>query len=420
MWGNARRSLFGSGPVDAGSPHPPRAVFVLHRLELRKGGLTKAWLARVRLFASAGWDVQLALISEDPQIEETLRHLRADGLLPPSAEVHLYRRERGGRGGPAIDRLLRRHHSVAGWLDIVASRDGAVVFGDSPSAYSLLAAMRNPRAARVFVIHLAHLSAEATRLATPQAIADGPLTKRFSVISDQTMRTADRIVVLTKAQQEDFRLRWGADLPVDVIPHCAKPADLPGDLPYDPRLVVVIGRLDYYKRWDTAIRTMARVVREVPDARLEIHGRGDDLDRLQSLVQELGLDESVTFAGYENRALETMAGAACVIATTRREGMPLTLLECLSVGTPVVVHDIRYGPAEIVRDGIDGFVVPVGDIRAASAAVVRLLAEPGLRQRMSRSAREVTARYSCQAHDRAWLSLGQELYDRRGVVPDAR
>ena len=100
--------------------------------------------------------------------------------------------------------------------------------------------------------------------------------------------------------------------------------------------------------------------------------------------------------------------------------MPLTLLECLSVGTPVVVHDIRYGPAEIVRDGIDGFVVPVGDIRAASAAVVRLLTEPGLRERMSRSAREVTARYSCQAHDRAWLSLGQELYDRRGAVPDAR
>ncbi len=227
------------------------------------------------------------------------------------------------------------------------------------------------------------------------------------------MRAADRIVVLTDAQRQDFWLRWGTDLPVAVIAHCADPVEVP-DTPYDPRLVVVLGRLDYYKRWDHAIRIMAQVLRSVPDARLQIYGQGDDLDRLRAITEERGMTGSVTFAGYTTSPLEVMAGAACVISTTRREAMPLTLLETLAVGTPVVVYDIRYGPREIVRDGVDGFVVPAQDIKAAARAVVRLLTEPDLRDRMAHSAREVTTRFSRQAHDEAWLALGRDLYEQRG------
>ncbi len=397
----------------------PRVVFVLHRLELRKGGLTKAWLRRVRLFASAGWSVHLALLSRDPHIDTTLRVLRGEGSLPESVVVHHFSRD--GRTLPrrVATRVRGRGRAelTATWLDRVASAEGALVFGDSPEAYSILALMVNPRVSRAYVVHLAHLSAEATRLEGRRAIANGPMTPRFSRVSDTTMHAADRIVVLTDAQKQDFELRWGTGLPIVVIPHCADPVALP-DAPYDPRLVVVVGRLDYHKRWDDAIRTMAQVLRSVPDARLQIHGRGEDLDRLQAVVHERGLTESVTFAGYTTSPLEVMAGAACVISTTRREAMPLTLLETLAVGTPVVVYDIRYGPREIVRDGVDGFVVPVHDIRAAARAVVRLLTEPGLRDRMSRSAREVTTRFSREAHDEAWLGLGRDLFQERGSAVD--
>ena len=128
----------------------------------------------------------------------------------------------------------------------------------------------------------------------------------------------------------------------------------------------------------------------------------------------VGLPNSVTFAGYTTSPLKVMAGAACVISTTRREAMPLTLLECLSVGTPVVVYDIRYGPREIVRDGVDGFVVPVRDVRAAADAVVRLLTEPDLRVDMSAAARSVTARFGPDKHDQAWLDLGRKVFENRG------
>jgi glycosyltransferase involved in cell wall biosynthesis len=395
---------------------------VLHRLELHKGGLTKAWLRRVRLFTSAGWSVHLALLSRDPGIDETLRVLRHEGLLPESVVVHHLSRDRSTLPGRVATRMLRRGRAelIAAWLDRVAGAGGAVVFADSPLAYPFLALMRNPGAARVYVVHLAHLSAEATRLEGAHAIANGPLTQRFGKVSDATMRAADQIVVLTDAQKQDFQLRWGTDLPISVIPHCADPVAM-ADAPYDPRLVVVVGRLDYFKRWDDAIRIMAKVLRSVPDARLRIFGRGEDLDRLRAVTVQLGMTGSVTFAGYTSSPLEVMAGAACVISTTRREAMPLTLLETLAVGTPAVVYDIRYGPREIVRDGVDGFVVPTHDITAAARAVVRLLTEPDLRDRMSQSAREVTTRFSRQAHDEAWLALGRDLHEQRGRrVPAAR
>jgi poly(glycerol-phosphate) alpha-glucosyltransferase len=93
--------------------------------------------------------------------------------------------------------------------------------------------------------------------------------------------------------------------------------------------------------------------------------------------------------------------------------MPLTQLECLTVGTPVVVYDVRYGPAEIVRDGIDGFVVPEGDLQAAADSIVRLLLDPALRARMSASAIQVTERFSRQDYDDAWLDLARGVYVER-------
>lgn len=390
-------------------------VFVLHRLSLQTGGLTKAWLRRIRLYAGAGWDVHLALISPDRQLSNTLRVLRAQGQLPPSVEVHRFWRSPRGALNVVTRAVLRRSPlQVPAWLDRVASPDGALIFADTPAVYPYLAKMRNPHLARVFVVHLAHLSAAATKLATPTEIANGPLTDRFASLSDETLRAADRIIVLTEAQKQDFQLRWGTDLPVEVIPHCADPVDPPVTTSYDPRRVVVLGRITRTKRWDDPIRAMARVIKKVPDAKLVIYGRGDDLERLQGLVEELGLTGSVTFAGYTDNPLQAMASAACVISTTRREAMPLTLLECLSVGTPVVVYDIRYGPREIVRDGVDGFVLPVHDVRGAANRVVRLLTEPELRDRMSRDALAVTTRFSREEHDRTWLDLGRDLYQRRG------
>jgi glycosyltransferase involved in cell wall biosynthesis len=81
------------------------------------------------------------------------------------------------------------------------------------------------------------------------------------------------------------------------------------------------------------------------------------------------------------------------------EGMGLVALEAMACGCPVIVT--THGPSEVVRDGIDGFVVPAGDAEAVRVALEKLYQDPELRQRMSQSAQEQAARYSWDRYARA-------------------
>ena len=404
-------------------PSKPMAVFLFGRVERAKGGLTKAVLLRASMFASSGWSSHLALVGDAPDLPEVLAELRAAGRLHPDVVVHRFPAERSrlprhfARRMRAGQRARDRAEQVATWLDWMISGDGGVVFADSPMGVPVLARMRDPRAGRIYVIHIAHLAKRAYRGATAEQVARGPLTLRFRENVDPNLASLDRIVTLTQAQREDLVLRYGSSLPIATIPHFAEPPVVtrepmppPG---YDPRLVLGLGRLSSMKRFDHALRVMARVLAELPDARMVVHGRGDDLPRLQHLAVELGIAARVEFPGYTNDPHGAMARATCLLVTGRREAMPLTQLECLAAGTPVVVYDVRYGPAEIVRTGIDGFVVPEGDLEAAADAVVQLLRDPALRARMSASALEVTARYSRQAYERAWLDLASRVHAAR-------
>ncbi len=82
----------------------------------------------------------------------------------------------------------------------------------------------------------------------------------------------------------------------------------------------------------------------------------------------------------------------------------------MAAGTPVVACDVRYGPREIIRDGVDGFLIADRDIEAAGRAVVRLLIDPTLNLQMSSAAREVVQRFSRAGHDGAWIGLARELH----------
>jgi glycosyltransferase involved in cell wall biosynthesis len=398
----------------------PMAVFFFGRVERAKGGLTKAVLMRASLFAAAGWSTHLALAEDAPELSEVLAELRAAGRLHPEVVVHRFPVERSRLPGEFEDRIRTgqregdRAEQLAAWLDWMISRDGAVVFVDSPMAVPVLARMRDPRAGRIYVVHVPHLAQRAYRGVTAEQVAVGPLTRRFRDRVDPHLAELDRIVTLTAAQRDDLVTRYGPSLPVVVIPHFAEPQPLQALPPeYDPRLVLAMGRLLPVKRFDDALQVMARVLAEVPDARMVVHGRGEDLPRLQHLAAELGIAERVEFPGYTTDPHAAMAQATCLLVTGRREAMPLTQLECLTVGTPVVVYDVRYGPAEIVRDGIDGFVVPEGDLQAAADSIVRLLLDPALRARMSASAMEVTERFSRQEYDEAWLDLARRVHDER-------
>src|SRR4051794_7931549 len=94
-----------------------------------------------------------------------------------------------------------------------------------------------------------------------------------------------------------------------------------------------------------------------------------------------------------------------VAADQQYEGLGLVLLESLANGCPVVSYDIKYGPSDIVRDGVNGFLVPRKGQKKMAARIVNILTDPELRRRLSQAATEISTKFSEQAFVARWSEL---------------
>jgi glycosyltransferase involved in cell wall biosynthesis len=113
----------------------------------------------------------------------------------------------------------------------------------------------------------------------------------------------------------------------------------------------------------------------------------------------------VTLAGATRQPAAALARSEIFVLSSRIEGFPNVLIEAMALGRPVVAFDCTFGPAEIVRDGVDGLLVPVGDVDALAAAIVRLLGEPDTRAALGRRAVEVRERFALPAILDRWTGL---------------
>lgn len=109
-----------------------------------------------------------------------------------------------------------------------------------------------------------------------------------------------------------------------------------------------------------------------------ILGDGDKRNELKSLCSALNVDEDVQFPGFVDNPFAYMAAADVFVLSSIWEGLPNVLIEALACGTPVVSTDCPSGPREILQDGKYGSIVPVGDDKALTEAIEKVLDEPPL------------------------------------------
>lgn len=302
-------------------------------------------------------------------------------------------------------RVVGRYRSPAGWyrrwLRDLADGERAFVFLDSRFMTPMVAPMKAPNIHLVYQMHNIHVLGERR-----WDSATGPAYTRVLGLIDDL----DALVTLTERQKEDIAQRRGRTSNMYVVPN---PVDLPPEPPVverDPRRVTVVARIEGQKRLSHAVETFRHVVDEVPDARLEIYGAGTRLHDIQRVIDRLGLTTSVTMMGHDPHARDALWSSSAFLMTSKFEGYPLSTLESLSHGCPVVSYDIKYGPREQITDGQDGFLVPDGDTRAAADRVVQLLRDPELVRRMSAAARK---KAEAHGYDRFVAEWGTVL---RGVL----
>lgn len=192
---------------------------------------------------------------------------------------------------------------------------------------------------------------------------------------------ADCVVAVSRGVAEDLS-DLGLPAPrIQVIHNPVDPASLRQrartplsaaltDAPY----LISVGRLTEQKDHATLLRAYARSAARVTH-RLAIVGDGDLKPALTALADSLGIAHRVLWLGALTDPYAALSGAALFVLSSRWEGHPNVLLEALALGVPVVACDCPSGPAEILRGGQYGSLVPVGDADALAAAIdARLLA----------------------------------------------
>ena len=135
-------------------------------------------------------------------------------------------------------------------------------------------------------------------------------------------------------------------------------------------------------------------------------------------AREAGLEAQVVFAGlvpYE-RIPEELRGADVFALPSLQEGLPLSLLEAMASGLPVVASAVGGIPA-VVRDGDDGFLVPAGDVAALGAALVRLANDPVRRARLGEAARRAAQAWSWNSIWERHEALLSDPHPREGAPP---
>lgn len=283
-------------------------------------------------------------------------------------------------------------HSLLDRL-VAESEDPVVLSVEARTLDRMTLTWRNTRIRKVYVLHNPHLLPPFDDVARVRGGFEPVLRRRDEVDT----------VFLTEGQRAAAVAEYGPSPRWWVIPHAARPIR-PVPQRRDPDLVVMVGRLHPQKRIDLAINAMPHLLRTRPRARLVIYGEGPLEGELRQQIDGLGLQESVTLAGYTTEVDAVYGRAAVSLLTSEYEGLGLVLVESLLNGCPVVACDVPYGPGDIIDDGGNGLLC-AGTPEAVARALATMLGDQPLRERLSAAGPLIAERYSESTFLQRWAEL---------------
>lgn len=215
-------------------------------------------------------------------------------------------------------------------------------------------------------------------------------SKRTAKMLRRFARRADAWVFQTEDAQKWYRdaIRNCKSI---VIPNAINPVFIrPQYMGEKRKAIAGAGRLNDQKNFSLLIRAFAKIAPEFPTYRLIIYGKGDKEQELKSLVESLGLQDHIEFPGNIQNIAEEMEKNTMFVLSSDFEGMPNALMEAMALGLPCVSTDCPCGgPRYLIQDGVNGFLVPVGDADKMAEAMRKVLSDALVVENMGKEAMKI-------------------------------
>lgn len=172
------------------------------------------------------------------------------------------------------------------------------------------------------------------------------------------------------------------------------------------KIVLSVGRLSYEKGFDVLLDVWKEVVKVYPDWILQIIGSGQEKERLMRKIILYQLEHVVQMIPTVSNIQEYYQNASIYIMTSRHEGLPTVLIEAKSFNLPIISFDCPHGPKAIVRDGVDGYLIPMGNETDMKEKILLLMDNYASRISMGKKAYEdFKSRFSEQGILTCWKSI---------------
>jgi glycosyltransferase involved in cell wall biosynthesis len=228
-----------------------------------------------------------------------------------------------------------------------------------------------------------------------------------------TLEQSSRVIALSSGWA-DYLRGFAPRARMAVLPNSVPLPALPDPALREPGRILFLGRAEAAKGIDELLAAAAELAPRFPQLRLVIGGEGD-LERVRRRAAALGIGDRIELLGWVGpRARDAQLARASVFCLpSHAEGLPMSMLEAMAAGTPVVVSNVG-GIPETIQDHDNGLLVPPRDAPALAAALARVLADDTLRERLARRGRAtIEQRYSLDVVGEQLASLYRELAGAR-------
>ncbi len=176
------------------------------------------------------------------------------------------------------------------------------------------------------------------------------------------------------------------------------------------KLIVSAGRLNKQKNHPLLIRAYKKIYEKYPDYKLVIYGEGPERSADEEIIKKLGLEGKVLLPGATTKILEFIYNATLFVLPSDFEGMPNALMEAMALGLPCISTNCPCGgPGELIKDGENGLLVPIGDKEALVLAMEKMINNRDLALQMGRNALKIRNTHSMDVICKRWLEYFSEV-----------